>query len=140
MQFFFWNRLSLQWQAYCIRVRALRKVFVSVKGVYYQAEVGGQNITWLTPHSTSQVLPSDVDFRVMLTFLEFYKTLVGFVNFKLYHDLGLRYPPLLDAKLERAANELYGLMKGLASAAPEVTTEEAPKPVEGISIFMPTLF
>lgn len=124
------RRLSLQWQAYCIRVRALRKVFVSVKGVYYQAEVGGQNITWLTPHSTSQVLPSDVDFRVMLTFLEFYKTLTGFVNFKLYHDLGLRYPPLLDAKLEKAANELYGLMKGLASAAPEVTTEEAPKPVE----------
>lgn len=123
------RRLSLQWQAYCIRVRALRKVFVSVKGVYYQAEVGGQNITWLTPHSTSQVLPSDVDFRVMLTFLEFYKTLVGFVNFKLYHDLGLRYPPLLDAKLEKAANELYGLMKGLSSAAP--VTQEAPKAVEG---------
>ncbi|KAG0590705.1 hypothetical protein M758_1G115700 [Ceratodon purpureus] len=119
------RKLSLQWQAYCIRVRALRKVFVSVKGVYYQAEVGGQNITWLTPHSTSQVLPSDVDFRVMLTFLEFYKTLVGFVNFKLYHDLGLRYPPLLDEKLEKAANELYGLMKGLASAAP--VAEEAPK-------------
>lgn len=119
------RKLSLQWQAYCIRVRALRKVFVSVKGVYYQAEVGGQNITWLTPHCTSQVLPSDVDFRVMLTFLEFYKTLVGFVNFKLYHELGLRYPPILDDKLEKAANELYGLMKGLASAAPVI--EDTPK-------------
>lgn len=117
--------LSLQWQAFCIRVHALRKVFVSVKGVYYQAEVGGQHITWLTPHSTSQVLPSDVDFRVMLTFLEFYETLVGFVNFKLYHDLGLRYPPLLDSNLEKAANELYGLMKGLASAPPQDSTPAA---------------
>lgn len=119
-------------------MRALRKVFVSVKGVYYQAEVGGQSITWLTPHSTSQVLPSDVDYRVMLTFLEFYKTLVGFVNFKLYHDLGLRYPPLLDVHLEQASNELYGVMKGLASAAVEVSNEEV-KPTEGMrqALFSP---
>jgi hypothetical protein len=38
-------------------------------------------------------MPSDVDFRVMLTFVEFYNTLIGFVNFKLYHTLGLCYPP-----------------------------------------------
>lgn len=61
----------------------------------------------------------------MLTFLEFYKTLTGFVNFKLYHDLGLRYPPLLDSNLEKAANELYGLMKGLASAPPPDSTPAA---------------
>ncbi len=30
-------------------------------------------MTWLTPHVLSQVLPSDVDFRVMLTFVEFYE-------------------------------------------------------------------
>ena len=38
-----------------------------------QAEVVGQKITWLVPHPLSQVIPTDVDFRVMLTFLEFYE-------------------------------------------------------------------
>jgi pescadillo protein len=37
-----------------------------------------------------QVLPSDVDFAVMVTFLEFYCCLLQFVMFKLYHELGLR--------------------------------------------------
>ena len=43
---------------------------------YYQAEVLGQAVTWLVPHPLSQVLPTDVDYRVMLTFLEFYATLI----------------------------------------------------------------
>lgn len=32
----------------------------------------------------------------MLTFLEFYQTLVGFVNFKLYSDINSVYPPKID--------------------------------------------
>jgi pescadillo protein len=36
------------------------------------------------------VLPPDVDYRIMATFLEFYTTLLQFVLFKLYHGLGLR--------------------------------------------------
>lgn len=34
-------------------------------------------------------MPADVDFRIMLTFLEFYRELLGFVNYKLLHDLTL---------------------------------------------------
>ena len=34
----------------------------------------------------------------MLTFLELYQTLLGFVFFKLYTDAGLTYPPPLDDK------------------------------------------
>ena len=43
--------------------------------LYYvlKAEVQGQKITWLTPHALQQVLTDDVDFNVMLTFLEFYE-------------------------------------------------------------------
>ena len=81
------RRLSLEFMAHVVRSRALRKVFVSVKGVYYQAEVQGQPVTWLMPHALAQVLPYDVDYRVMLTFLEFYRCLMGFVNFKLYLSL-----------------------------------------------------
>ena len=38
-------------------------------------------------------MPADVDFRVMLTFVEFYSSLMGFVNFKLFTTLNLKYPP-----------------------------------------------
>lgn len=130
------RRLALEWQAWVVRARALRKAFISVKGCasrvageaavapgcwrlsraglssypphpcgcpahcpaslphclaaspppppapppplsyYYQAEVQGQLVTWLVPHATSQVLPPDVDYKVMLTFLEFHSTLL----------------------------------------------------------------
>ncbi|KAL4432847.1 hypothetical protein ABPG77_008173 [Micractinium sp. CCAP 211/92] len=110
------RRLALEWQAWVVRAHALRKTFISVKGFYYQAEVQGQTVTWLVPHATSQVLPPDVDYKVMLTFLEFYQTLLKFVNFKLYHSLGLRYPPVLDPKLEAAAAGLDALMKELAAS------------------------
>ncbi|GLC41828.1 hypothetical protein PLESTM_001249900 [Pleodorina starrii] len=108
------RRLALEWQAYVVRSGSLRRMFVSVKGYYFQAEVLGQSVTWLVPHALSQVLPPDVDYKVMLTFLEFYNTLLQFVNFKLYHVLGLRYPPLLDSRLEEAAAELAGIMKDIA--------------------------
>lgn len=97
------RRLALEWQAWVVRAKALRKVFVSVKGYYYQAEVQGQAVTWLVPHQLTQVLPTDVDFKVMLTFLELYQTTLRFVLFKLYHSLGLKYPPTIDAKLEEEA-------------------------------------
>lgn len=76
----------------------------------------GQTVTWLVPHATSQVLPPDVDYKVMLTFLEFYQSLLQFVNFKLYHAQGLRYPPVLDGKLEAAAAGLEALMHDLAQS------------------------
>ena len=58
-----------------------------------------------------QVLPTDVDYRVMLTFLEFYQTLLQFVNFKLYNTLGVRYPPVVDSRLDEAAAGLASIMQ-----------------------------
>ena len=34
----------------------------------------------------------------MLTFVEFYATLIGFINFKLYHTLNLKYPPQVSKR------------------------------------------
>ena len=58
------RRLALEWQAYIVRTSSLRKVFVSVKGFYYQAEIMGQPVTWLVPHQLSQV---DHQSRLALT-------------------------------------------------------------------------
>eukprot|EP00795_Rhopilema_esculentum_P015350 gene15350-6582_t len=71
------------------------KVFISIKGIYYQVEIQGQPVTWIVPHQYTYEPPSDVDFRVMLTFLEFYTTLLGFINFHLYHSMNIHYPPKL---------------------------------------------
>ncbi|XP_065663094.1 pescadillo homolog isoform X2 [Hydra vulgaris] len=89
------KRLSVEFQHYIISSRSLRKVFISIKGIYFQAEIQRQTVTWVTPHSFTQELPDDVDFRIMLTFIEFYTTMLGFVNFQLYHTLNLQYPPQL---------------------------------------------
>uniref|UniRef100_A0A673CTV3 Pescadillo homolog n=1 Tax=Sphaeramia orbicularis TaxID=375764 RepID=A0A673CTV3_9TELE len=92
------RRLTVEWMNYVIASRSLKKVFLSIKGIYYQAEVMGQLITWLVPYQFSHDHPTDVDYRVMATFTELYTTLLGFVNFRLYHSLNLVYPPKMDSK------------------------------------------
>lgn len=99
------RRLTVEWMNFVITSRALRKVFISIKGIYYQAEVMGQLITWLVPYQFSHDHPTDVDYRVMATFTEMYTTLLGFVNFRLYHSLNLLYPPKLDSKAESTLKE-----------------------------------
>lgn len=94
------RRLTVEWMNYVIASRCLKKVFLSIKGIYYQAEVMGQIITWLVPYQFSHDHPTDVDYRVMATFTELYTTLLGFVNFRLYQSLNLVYPPKLDSKSE----------------------------------------
>lgn len=43
-------RLCREFEAYVIRAHCLKKVFVSVKGIYYQAVISGVTVTWLAPH------------------------------------------------------------------------------------------
>eukprot|EP01136_Pigoraptor_vietnamica_P020841 Opistho-1_new@70290 len=125
-------RLAREFESHVIRTRALRKTFLSIKGIYYQAEVHGQTVTWIVPYQFSQGdVPTDVDFRVMLTFLEFYVTLLGFVNFRLYASLGLKYPPRLDAALDASAAGLQALVAESSSstAADAMQTDElVPEP------------
>lgn len=73
---------------------------MSIKGIYYQAEIQGQDILWLVPYKFAQTVPADVDFRIMHTFVEFYTTLLGFVMFKLYTNEGLVYPPKFDEEAD----------------------------------------
>lgn len=47
-------RLAAEWQLYVMHTRSLRKIFLSIKGVYYQAEVNDQTVTWLVPYQFTQ--------------------------------------------------------------------------------------
>ena len=87
------RKLVVQFMHYVIHVRCLRKAFISVKGYYFQAEVSGQLVTWITPHEFSVPKFAAVDFVVMKSFTEFYVQLMGFVNFKLYSMNNILYPP-----------------------------------------------
>lgn len=111
------TRLYQEFQLYVIQAQALRKVFASVKGYYFQAEVCGQSVTWLAPHQFAQELPVEVDFRVMLTFLEFYRAMVKFVSFRLFADLGLAYPPKRSTVRDQHSAEVAALEVDMREAA-----------------------
>lgn len=90
------RKLSIEFLHYVIEAKALRKVFVSIKGIYYQAEIMGECITWVVGHERSVGHINEMDFSVMVDFVDFYTTVLSFVNFRLYKDLGLHYPPQLQ--------------------------------------------
>jgi len=121
------KRLTLEFEHYIIRSHSLRKSFLSIKGIYYQATIQGQDILWLVPYKFVQRTTGDVDFRIMATFVEFYCALLGFVNFRLYTGVGLVYPPRFDAEDEERGAELGafklegkdGLTNGVAGGALE---------------------
>ncbi|OWZ16043.1 Pescadillo [Phytophthora megakarya] len=102
-------RLVREWQNYIVATRALTKVFVSIKGIYYQANVQGQTITWLVPHQFTPTVDKRVDVRVMLTFLEFYEILLKFVNAQLYMQIGVSYPPKINLQLDAAGAQLAAI-------------------------------
>ncbi|KAI8119940.1 Pescadillo like protein [Lucilia cuprina] len=82
------RRLTIEFLHYIIASKSLRKVFISIKGYYFQADIKGQNlITTFKPHSKAEV-----DFKVMSIFVEFYTVMLGFVNFRLYNSINLAYP------------------------------------------------
>jgi len=89
------RRLTIEFLHAIIASKSLRKVFISIKGYYFQADIKGQKVTWIVPHyyPFQPQSKSDVDFKVMSIFVEFYTIMLGFVNFRLYNSLNLTYPP-----------------------------------------------
>lgn len=121
------QRLTHEFQHYLITTNSLRKSFLSIKGIYYQATIQGQDIMWLVPYRFVQRVNSDVDYRIMATFVDFYTTLLGFVNFRLYSSIGLRYPPKFDTRSDENGAELAAFtLEGRAVG-------DAPKAIEANS-------
>jgi len=101
--------LAVEFMHYVIAAKCVKKVFVSIKGIYVQVEIDGNDISWIIPHQFTTPPPSNIDFKVMLSFLELYTTVLGFVNFKLYSNLNLIYPPkALEDVFSEKSSIYYG--------------------------------
>ncbi|KAI9807879.1 MAG: mRNA-binding ribosome synthesis protein nop7 [Sarcosagium campestre] len=125
------QRLCSEFQHYLIVSHSLRKSFLSIKGIYYQATIQGQDILWLVPYKFVQRVVGDVDFRIMGTFVEFYTTLLGFVNFRLYTSIGLVYPPKFNATSDDRGAELTAFTiegKGIDSISQQLAVEQGSTP------------
>ena len=119
------QRLCHEFEHYLIATNSLRKSFLSIKGIYYQATIQGQDIMWLVPYKFVQRVTQDVDYRIMGTFVEFYCTLLGFVNFRLYTSIGLVYPPKYDAASDERGAELAAFtLEGRGVTGPQESDDD----------------
>lgn len=133
------GKLTNQWLAFVAKERLIKKVFVSIKGVYYEANVRGQEVRWLVPFKFPTNIPSDIDFRIMLTFLEFYSTLLHFVLFKLYGDADLVYPPPIDTdKLKGVGGLSAYVLKTKDESVSSLLPAERSKETESSSVEVKT--
>lgn len=108
-------RLINEWKLWAIKTHSLRKMFLGIKGIYYECDVPGHmgemiRVRWLEAYDFQQHVPTDVDFRILLTFIELYRTLLSFVLHRLYTGENLVYPPPLDEEAEKKG-ETVGAFK-----------------------------
>lgn len=136
------SRLISEWKLLAIKTHSLRKVFLGVKGVYYECELPGQGgdmvkVRWLEGYEFQQHVPHDVDFRILLTFVDLYRTLIGFVLYKLYTQENLLYPPPLDVEQDERG-ETVGAFRLIerkgdeGAGAVQVSKKQVKKAIRGI--------
>jgi len=128
------RRLTIEFMHYVIEAKALRKVFCSIKGYYFQAEIKGQTVTWIIPHNFGFAQPASVDMRLMSIFVEFYTTVLGFVNYRLYHSLNLTYPPKLAVISESPEGDHEDRVAALNQSIFKSVVEEEEEQLESISL------
>uniref|UniRef100_A0A914YT64 Pescadillo homolog n=1 Tax=Panagrolaimus superbus TaxID=310955 RepID=A0A914YT64_9BILA len=118
------RRLTAEFLHYVIEAQCLTKVFVSIKGTYFQAQIMGEKVTWLMGHQRSVGRVQDVDFATLANFVDFYTTALSFINFRLYKSIGLLYPPKLarskNANSDDVEDELYSLAHELQGTAEDI--------------------
>lgn len=126
------RRLTIEFMHAVIASNSLQKVFISIKGYYFQAEIKGQKVTWIIPHYypfTPQA-KSDVDFKVMSIFVEFYTIMLGFVNFRLFNGVNLIYPPQFPESLTADAQDEQSFVSERIAALTADLTKQDPSIID----------
>lgn len=116
-------------------------MFLGIKGIYYECDVPGHGgemikVRWLEGYDFQQHVPTDVDFRILLTFIELYRTLLNFVLYRLYTEENLVYPPPLDTELDERGETVGAFRlverKGDEGAKSTVSKKEVKRAIKGI--------
>jgi len=90
---FLCQKLLREFYLYICIKQCFKKGFISIKGLYLNVNINNVEINWLVPFQHAQKLSYEIDYEIMNDFLELYLTLMRFVNYKLYRDIGFEYPP-----------------------------------------------
>lgn len=116
-------------------------MFLGIKGIYYEISIQSNGkdvpVRWLEGYEFQQHVPTDVDFRILLTFIELYRVLLGFTLFKLYTEENLVYPPPLDKELDErgesvGAFKLVQRNQAQAGQGSGVSKKEVKRVIKGI--------
>jgi pescadillo protein len=70
------RRLTLEFMHFVIETKSLRKVFISIKGYYYQSDISGQTVTWIVPHQ----FVFDVNQFLIYLFIPFFNELFDWIS------------------------------------------------------------
>merc|ERR1712029_1215623 len=101
----------------------LRKVFCSIKGYYFQAEIKGQTVTWVIPHSFGFVQPAEVDMRLMSIFVEFYTCFLALSITGCFIP-SILYPPKLSMVTEAGEADMEDRVGALNQSLQRTIVED----------------
>lgn len=100
--------IANQFLAFIFAKKLVKKVFISIKGIYLNVRIQNTNIMFIVPHKFARQLPETVDYDLMQTFLEFYIALLNHVLCRLFKIENFKYPPEMDTeKLDNSNAPVY---------------------------------
>ena len=121
------RKLLAEFHYYVARTGCLNAAFISVSGFYFMATLEGEKVLWLIPHSFPIPRDSEVDFSVMLNFLELYEHLLGFMNKHFFIKIGMKYPPVYDEQKWNESFYIDSIVDVFPQEQPPATEEPAPE-------------
>lgn len=121
------RELLTEFHYYVSHTHSLKCAFISIRGFHFEAEIEGQSVLWLVPFEYPIPVDSHVDYEVLLNFLELYENLLKFVNFRLFTELGMKYPPEFDREKWNAGLYFDAIKDTPAEVKQEMMAAPAPQ-------------
>lgn len=93
------KELCLQFLKYITHTNALSKTYITTKGIYYEAIIQHEKVMWLIPHENNNSKIEENDIEITQIYVSLYINMLKMINFRLYADKSMIYPPTFDRKI-----------------------------------------